>query len=82
MAIANLTLPSFPMFTVDDYTISARWKKYKRRFENLVVALNVTDDRHKKSLLLNYVGEEAYDVYKNLTFHLMVESKNPISQKI
>ena len=56
------------MFTLDDYTtISTRWKKYKRRFENLVIALNVTDDRQKKALLLNYIGEEAYSVYKNLT---------------
>ena len=67
MAIANLTLPSFPVFTLDDYTtISARWKKCKRRFENLVVALNVTDDRQKKALLLNYIGEEAYEVYEHL----------------
>ena len=41
--------------------------KYKRKFENLVVALNVTDDRQKKALLLNYIGEEAYKVYENLT---------------
>ena len=68
MAIPNLTLPPFPVFTLDDYrTISTRWKKYKRWFENLVVALNVTDDRQKKSLLLNDIGEEAYEVYKNLT---------------
>ena len=56
------------MFTLDDYTrISVRWKKYKQRFENLVVALKVTDDRQKKALLLHYIGEEAYKVYENLT---------------
>ena len=67
MAIANLTLRSFPVFTLDDYTtISTRWKNYKRRFENLVVALNVTDDSPNKALLLNYIGEEAYKVYENL----------------
>ena len=68
MAIANLTLPSFSVFTLDDYTtISTPWKKYKRRFENLIIALNVTDDKQKKALLLNYIGEEAYEVYENLT---------------
>ena len=68
MAIANLTLPSFPVFPLDDYTtISTLWKKYKRRFENLVIALSVTDDRQKKALFLNYIGEEAYEVYENLT---------------
>ena len=67
MAFTDLTLPSFPVFTLNDYiTISTHWKKYKRRFENLVIALNVTDDRQKKALLLNYIGEEAYEVYQNL----------------
>ena len=33
----------------------------------MVIALNVTDDRQKKALLLNYIGEEAYEVYENLT---------------
>ena len=67
MAIANLTLPSFSVFTLDDYTsISTRWKKYKWRFENLVIALNLTDDRQKKALSFNNIGEEAYEVYENL----------------
>ena len=47
--------------------IIQQFLKYKRKFENLVVALNVTDDRQKKALLLNYIGEEAYKVYENLT---------------
>ena len=47
--------------------IIQQFLKYKRKFENLVVALNVTDDRQKKTLLLNYIGEEAYKVYENLT---------------
>ena len=68
MAIAYLTLPSFPVFTFNDYTtISTCWKKQKRKFENLVIALNVTDDKQKKPLLLNQIGEEAYEVYENLT---------------
>ena len=67
MAIANLTSPSFPVFTLDDDTaISTCWKKHKRRFEKLVITLNVTDDRKRKALLLNCLGEEAYEVYKNL----------------
>ena len=68
MAFTDLTLPSFPVFTLNNYiTISTHWKKYKRRFENLVIALNVTDDRQKKALLLNYIVEEPYQVYENLT---------------
>lgn len=67
MAISNLTLPVFPSFSMEEYnTIATRWEKYKKRFENLVVALNVKEVAQKKALLLNYIGEEAYDVYANL----------------
>ena len=56
------------MFTLDDYTtIFTNWTKCKRRLENLVLALNVTDDRQKKALSLNYIDEETYQVYENLT---------------
>ena len=56
MTKSNHTLPAFPPFTLDEYgTISTRWRKYKKRFENLVLALNVHD------------GDEAYDVYESLS---------------
>ena len=42
-------------------------EKYKKHFENLVLALNVQDGVQKKALLLNYLGDEAYDVYKKLS---------------
>ena len=67
MAISNLALPAFPQFSLDECTISTRWIKYKKRFENLVLALNVQDGAQKKALLLNYLGDEAYDVYENLS---------------
>ena len=41
------------------------WKKYKKRFQNLVFALNVQDGAQKKGLLLNYLGDEAYSIYEN-----------------
>ena len=68
MAISNLALPAFSQFSLDECsTISTRWIKYKKRFENLVLALNVQDGAQKKALLLNYLGDEAYDVYENLS---------------
>ena len=61
-------LPAFSPFTLDEYsTVSTRWKKYKKRFGNLALALDVQDDAQKKALLLNYFGDEAYDVYENLS---------------
>ena len=40
--------------------------KYKKRFVNLCAALNITDDKQKLALLLNYIGKEAYNIYDNL----------------
>ena len=68
MVISNHTLPAFLPFSLDEYsTISSHWWKYKKRFENLVPALNVQDGAQKKALLLNYLDDEAYDVYINLS---------------
>ena len=62
-----LTLPSFPKFDLDEFTtVGPRWIKYKTSFENLSVALNITFDKQKLALLLNYIGEEPYDVYDNM----------------
>ena len=67
MAVVNLNLPVFPTFSTDEYsTISTRWRKYKKRFENLCIALSVTDTKQKMALLLNYIGEEVYDIYESL----------------
>ena len=61
-----LTLSSFPKFDLDEFTVEPRWTKYKKFFVNLCVALNITDEKQKLALLLNYIGEEAYDVYNNI----------------
>ena len=62
-------LPHFPWFDLDsDLTsIGSRWEQYIRRFENLLVAVDVTDDARKKALLLHYAGEKVQDVFE--TFH-------------
>ena len=59
-------MPSFPSFDTDVTTIATRWTKYKKRFQNLCVTLNITEDKQKLALLLNYVGEEVYDIYDSL----------------
>ena len=67
MAVANLNIPSFPKFDMDDQnTLAIRWEKYKKRFQNLCTAMNLTDNTQKLALLLNYGGDEFYDVYDNL----------------
>ena len=68
MAISNLTFPALPPFSLDKHSaVSTSWRKYKKRFENLVLALHVQDGAQKKALLLNCLGNETYDVYENLS---------------
>ena len=67
MAVANLNILSFPKFDMDDQnTFALRWDKYKKRYENLCIAMNIRDNVQKLALLLNYGGEEFYDVYERL----------------
>ena len=62
-----VNLPSFPIFDITDLTsVSTNWSKYKRRFETLCKALKVTDDKQKVAMLLNYVGDDVYDIYENI----------------
>ena len=64
MAISTINLPPFPKFDLDDTTtISTRRLKYKKRFVNLCIALNVQDQKQKLAMLLTYVGEEVYDIF-------------------
>ena len=67
MALSTINLPPFPKFDLDDTTtISTRWLKYKKRFANLCIALNVQDQKQKLAMLLTYVGEEVYDIFDSL----------------
>ena len=66
-APVTISLPAFPTFDVEEFsTVANRWTKYKRRFENLCIALNVTNDRQKLAMLLNYVGQPVNDIYDGL----------------
>ncbi|CAN7986994.1 unnamed protein product [Ixodes hexagonus] len=63
------TLPPFPSFNIqatDANNIGLEWAKWVDRFENFLVAYNITADVRKKALLLHYAGEEVYDLYRSL----------------
>ena len=67
MAVKNLNLPSFPCFDVTEVTtIVTRCSKYKKKFTLLCSAVGVTDNKQKLSMILTYLGDEAYDIYENL----------------
>ena len=73
----SLHIPMFPSFSLDETTtIATQWEIYKKRFENLLIALNVTNDSQELALLLNYLGEECYDICDNLLIPGTQESYN------
>jgi hypothetical protein len=43
-----------------------RWRKWLRRFENLLISLRETDPTVKRGLLLTYVGETTTDIFDTL----------------
>ena len=60
-------LPQFPPFVVRaEESTATRWKKWKKRFENLIVAMDITEKKRQKALLLHYAGEEVPDVFTTL----------------
>ena len=56
-------LPTFPTI---DLTEKDTLNKYLKRFNSLCKAVGVTNDGHKLSMLLTYIGDEVYEIYKNI----------------
>ena len=61
-------LPPFPPFDPlsNPANTGPRWRKWLRRFENLLVSLRETDPVVKRGLLLTYVGEATNDIFDTL----------------
>lgn len=53
-------------------TRGARWKTWINRFENFLIACDITNDERKLATLLYCVGEETYKIYT-----LIPEPSNP-----
>ncbi|XP_049267207.1 uncharacterized protein LOC125756447 [Rhipicephalus sanguineus] len=66
MANALPPFPSFDLRVTDTNNIGLEWTKWVERFQNFLVACNITSDTRKKALLLHYVGEEVYDLFQSL----------------
>ena len=60
--------PLPPFDPVNDPTsLIQRWKTWKRRFETYLLALNITDDKQKRALLLYQAGQETQEIFDTLT---------------
>ena len=63
------SLPPFPPFNVEDDPTATgqRWTKWKKRFENFLLAMNIEDGTRKRALLLHYIGSSAFDIFETLS---------------
>ena len=50
----------------DHATLSTKWRKWQRRFENLMISLREEDPTVKRALLLTYIGNDANDIFDTL----------------
>ena len=46
--------------------VSQRWKRWSDGFDNLMTAMNITDNARKKALLLQLAGEAVYGIFQGL----------------
>ena len=61
-------LPSFPPFSVHENAPDVRWKKWKSRLDNLLLAMGVKDDKERRrALLLHFAGEEVNEIFEILS---------------
>ena len=61
-------LPDIQPFNinVEPNSLGIAWNKWLSRFENLLTALNITEDKRQKALLLFYSGKDVHDIYNTL----------------
>ncbi|XP_053381714.1 uncharacterized protein LOC128549223 [Mercenaria mercenaria] len=60
-------LPVFSNFVVNELAVDSRWKKWCQRLENLLIGLDITNEKRKRALLLHYAGEEVNDIFDTLS---------------
>ena len=76
-------LPNFPEFDVSEQSTQAtRWKKWLSRFNNLVVAMDVGDEKRKKALLLHYAGEAVNEIFDTLPGTTATGEESPFDKAV
>ena len=76
-------LPTFPEYDVSQTsTQGARWKKWLSRFENLLVAMNVTNKKRQRALLFHYAGEATNEIFDTLPDTTTGEGEDPFDKVV
>ena len=73
------TVPQVALFVPDSdpTSVSQRWKRWSDRFDNLLVAMNVTNNARKKALLLHLAGDAVFDIFSGLVIDAIPDDADP-----
>ena len=73
------TVPQVAPFVPDSdpTSVSQRWKRWSGRFDNLLVAMNVTNNARKKALLLHLAGDAVFDIFSGLVIDPIPDDADP-----
>ena len=76
-------LPAFTEFDVSETsTQAARWQKWLSRFENLLVAMDVSNRKRQRALLLHYAGEATNEIFDTLPNTTAGEGEDPFDKAV
>jgi hypothetical protein len=64
-----MAIPRFPAFEIgaEQSSVGTRWEKWLNRFENFLMAFNITNPQRKRALLLYNAGEPVQDIFETLS---------------
>ena len=77
-------LPSFPQFDPNPASgdVGPRWRKWVARFQNLMIAVDVSEDERQNAMLLHYIGEETFDIYETLGVAVAGDGEKQVDKAI
>ena len=66
---AKLDLAPLPPFDPlsEPSSLGQRWKNWTKRFQTYIVAMNITDDKQKRALLLYQAGPATQEIFETLS---------------
>ena len=72
-----MALPEFAKFDpdTDRHAVATKWQKWTERFENLMVAMDVSNAARKKAVLLHYAGERVHEIFDTLSWLFQNQQK-------
>ena len=65
------SLPEFAPFDAENREfVEIRWQRWFMQFENLLIALDIKDNKRNRALLLHYMGESTLTIFETLPAEL------------